>query len=366
VTILQRIWRWGSGLPQADIIENFSRLLIGDVNGNLLTELEVMVPTVSWRLNEPSSINFTIARTDPKATETNLRFGNRVYIEFDNGLPPWGGVIDPPRTWNTDNSITVTCYSGEYILGWRQTAQEQIYADFYAGGIFRDLIIKANAIKPTGVILGETWEGGESLSPEYHFTNVLKILRDQLVKDYTPNDYYIEPSLSNGKIVFTANYLESRGRDLPQVVLIEGHNIADVKMVEQGPIINSWDIAGSGNSWDDNRAIGHAEDETSIGLYGLRQSSEIYSESPEQATVDAIAVSRLNGGESPGTKDVRRMIAVDVVDLAPARFGAYDIGDRIEIVLERYGFGGFAGTVRVMGRDYQAYDGFCSLIVEKV
>lgn len=69
------------------------RLLVADLTGTVLTELKPRLEKVSWVENDVGQMTFALAKTDPKLQERYLRFGNRVLVEFDNGLPPWGGVI---------------------------------------------------------------------------------------------------------------------------------------------------------------------------------------------------------------------------------------------------------------------------------
>ena len=75
----------------------YIRGIVGDRSGRVLAELTPEWGPISWRLNDVGQASFRIAASDPKATVHNLRFGNRLYIDFDNGLPPWGGVIWTPQ-----------------------------------------------------------------------------------------------------------------------------------------------------------------------------------------------------------------------------------------------------------------------------
>lgn len=145
------------------------------------------------------------------------------------------------------------------------------------------------------------------------------------------------------------------------MVLLEGQNISSVELLEQGPIINSWDIVGKGDGWADNRPMAHAEDAGSISAYGLREGSEIHADTSVQATIDRIAASRLAETSQP-----RHVINPDVVSLPPAEFGAYHIGDSLRCILYSYGFGGYDGMIRVLTREYNWSTGACSLVVAEV
>ena len=77
-------------------MSDFVRCLVGDVSGRIIGELSPEIGPISWRLNEVGRAEFSVARTDDKATEDTLGFGNRIAFQFENGLPDWAGVIDPP------------------------------------------------------------------------------------------------------------------------------------------------------------------------------------------------------------------------------------------------------------------------------
>src|SRR4030042_6489085 len=96
-----------------------ARVLVAERVGRILGGREPELGPVSWRLNDVGRLTMRLARADPKATEDNLRFGNRILVEFDNGLPNWGGIIDPPRHWDGLH-IGARAYSAEDRVGWRR------------------------------------------------------------------------------------------------------------------------------------------------------------------------------------------------------------------------------------------------------
>lgn len=356
------IWRWGAVPPP--VIEtpprsNAIRVLIGDRTGRVIAEVEPDVGPVSWRLNNPGRATLTFAKTDPKATEDNLRFGNRVLIQFADGLPDWGGVIDPPRNW-TDGSIVVKVYSGEYILGFRQTDRGRYFSGASVGYIYQRLILEANAVVPTGVEIGSVWLGGNPHSPSYHFRNIAEICTASLTRRLSTADFVVVPALAAGYITFTAYLYERRGVDRTGVVLLESHNLASIGLKEQGPIVNSWDLAGEGSTWGDERLTAHAENAVSIERFGLREDSEICSGVSIQTTLDEVAANRL--AESAWPRNVLSLVASN---LSPAAFADYDVGDSVRALLHSYGFGGYDHMVRVLTREYVPAMGTCSLVVQE-
>src|SRR3990167_9587987 len=107
-----------------------TRVLVGDVYGRILAEIEPDVGAVTSRLNAVGQCTFSL--------EENLHFGNRILVQFDNGLRDWGGIIDPPRDWGMAN-VTCTAYSGEYIFGMRQTDTGRYFSGATVGAIYQSL-----------------------------------------------------------------------------------------------------------------------------------------------------------------------------------------------------------------------------------
>lgn len=361
--ILRKIWQWGQGLPPHDEIRNYAQVLIAGKDGIVFAEIEPDIKGVAWRLNEESSISLSIAHNDAKATETVLQFGNRILIQFDNGLPDWGGVIDPPRNWQPNGAIDFNAFSAEHILSWRQTPQELIFEDAPAGTIFRELLRYANILYDTGIGVGEIYEDGPRLQFEFHYTNILDIIRDQLVDNqYTSFDFDVAASLVNGKITFTANFYEQKGIDKTNAVqFLEGQNIVDATFTQNGTILNSFDIIGRGSNWEDDRPTSHHEDTDSIALYDYRQTSEIFSEASEPSTLNNIGVTKLDYHKTP-----KNRVCLKAVDKLPARFSTYQTGDIVSISLENFGFNGYEADIRVWTREYDLKGGFCNLMVEEI
>lgn len=335
------------------------RLQVGNTTGALLAELEPNIRQVSWRLNDVGKMVFEIAKGNEKATEEILRYGNKVLVEFDNGLPNWVGMIDPPRDWNR-GIITVTAYSGEYILGTRQTDRGRYFSDASVGYIFGQLIEEANAVESMGVELGNVYEGGDGHYPDYHYDNLLKIIRDSLCSRLSDTDWDVTGSVSGGRIVMQANLYERKGSDKSgSVLLAEGHNLTDIKMTEQGEIVNWWDLAGEGSTWGEDRLRSEGvSDDGSRSTYGLRQGSAVYASVSTQTTLDSHASTKLAESKNP-----HNMFEFSAVDEDPAGFEAYDVGDEVACELPGYGFGGFEGSVQVLGREWDGVG--CKLVVRE-
>ena len=122
------------------------RLLVADVTGRVLTELRPRLSRVSWVLNKPGQLTFAMAKTDAKLRQEYLRFGNRVYLEFDNGLRPWGGVITGGREWS-ESEVAVEAWSGEALLGWRVTGRNRVFSEASLGSVLQAVLADAEGVR---------------------------------------------------------------------------------------------------------------------------------------------------------------------------------------------------------------------------
>lgn len=326
----------------------------------MVAELEPRVESVSWRLNDVGRATFVLSVLDAKATEAYLRFGNRVYLTFDNGLPPWGGVIDPPRVWRGDGTVEIAAYSGEYILGFRQTDRGRYFSAASVGYIFSALINEANSVWNTDIAVGDVWAGGDGHFPSYHFANLLKKMKDSLCSRLSSADFAVLATESGGAVSFAAHLYERRGLDRNGVVLLEGKSLAGFELMEQGPIINSWDVAGKGSGWGGNRPTAHAQNDVSISIYGLREGFEMHSDTEAVTSLQAIADNLLGRTAYP-----RNILTVEAVNVSPALYSDYDVGDRVRVIAPSYGFAGYDEMVRVLTREYRPESDLCSLVVEE-
>lgn len=341
-----------AGTDRADIL-----LLVGDRTGRVIGELVAEVNGVAWKLSQYAQARLTIARRDATAQEQLLRPGNRLLIRFGNGLPDWGGVIDPPRKWR-NGKIEITAYSGEYLLTYRVTDRARYFRTATAGEIFRSLLQEA---RPLGVQVGTVWMGGILHSPEYHYRELYDIVTKSLTERVGSADWDVRAKLISGQIVFQANYYERKGIDHGRrVCLLEGVNVARGDLAEQGTIANQVFMAGAGTGWDDDsRIYATASDANSQGLYGLRQSGEIRVDITEQETLDENATLALLTSKAP-----RPVVSIDSLDLPPGRFGQYDVGDTVWLELYESGFDGYAQPVRVTAREFLPGSNTCSLVIE--
>lgn len=338
-------------------------VFVADNHGTILDEIKPDLGSISWRLSNVGSTKLTLSTRDDKANQDNFRFGNRVLIQFDNGLPDWGGVIDTPREWK-DGSLVASVYSGEYLLSLRQTGKNRRFTGASVGTIFNTLIKDANAGDDLGIHAGEIWPGGFHFSLEFHYENLLKIIQDTLCGQLSIAEFSVTASQADGRIVMYANLYERRGAIKTNVYLEAGKNITAARLLEQGPLINWWDVAGAdinqGNGWGSGRLTAHADDQQSWGEYGLRQGSAILSSASEIGEIQAAAESNL-----AKTRHPHNMLSLTVGNSDPAGFEAYDIGDVISVSIPGVGFGGYEAAVRIVSREYNPDTGSCDLVVQE-
>lgn len=360
VALVENVVGQTSLSPGTVAVGAYVRGLIADRFGRVLCEIEPLWGPISWRRNDYGLASFQIAATDDKATELNLRFGNRLMIEFDNGLPAWGGVIDTPR-FEGGGVITVNAYSAEYMLSWRRTAKQRTFSGATAGQIFTALVQEAQAAENLGISYDWLWNEGAGYSVAFNSTNILDAVRNVLCEQLTDHDFAFVPVLANGLITFQASFYQQRGRDLPKVALIEGHNLSEEALDSYGTLVNDWYVVGAGVGWGADRLTGEARDDDLVARYGLRQGAAVFGDVDVQTTLTAQAVNLLTGSKHP-----LRILSGFAHNLAPARYADYDIGDRLRVLLHSYDFDGLDTTMRLTTREYFPDTGACALVLEEV
>ncbi len=329
--------------------------VVGDTTGRALGTLDALVEQVVWRKNGVGQVTARVPRRDVAKYGDLLRFGAAALLQFDNGLPDWGGILDTPRQWE-DGTISINGYSGERLLALRQTGRSEVYMGASAGKIFRDVIVNANNTAPTGLEVGSVWYGGELYDQDYHYKELLAVANELV--EFTGGDFFVTPSLVNGRITFTAHFAQRRGRDHTNLSLVDGRNVTKASLNEQGTIINLWHVAGSGNTWGASRPVADRSNLSSMGQYRRREGSSINSSVSSTAVLGALGDQLLAGSAEPV-----RALTLEVLNSFPARFSEYDVGDSLEAYVPRFGFDGFTGRVQVFGREYMPQAGVCNLLV---
>jgi len=346
-------------------MNNALEVLIADrLTGRILAEVEPLVGPVSWRQNNVGKTTLRFAKRDPKLDRTLFQFGNLVLIQFDNGLPPWGGVLDLPTTWT--DTVEFTVNGAELLADFRTTTKNRSFTSATAGTIVESLLAEANATAPTGLTPGYFWGGGSSFDIAFHYNRLLGVIYDTLLDRLSTAVFYVEAKEEAGYAVFTANLLERRGSDKLNVAFIEGHNLTQIERTVQGPVITSWDVAGAdtstvGNSWGSGRFVSHRDDPEAIARYGLREDSRVQTEIKIQSTLDEAA-----DGLLAGSLNAFSSFSMQSINLAPAAFADYGLGDTVRLEAPAFDFAGYDGSVRIDGREYDPTLGTATVTVTEV
>lgn len=336
------------------------RALIGNRFGTIIAEVVGDIGSTSWILNGIGKSGLTLPKSDPKVNEENLRINNRFYLEFDNGLPAWGGILGLPRDWDS-GSVAMTAYGIEEALKTRKTRKTDAFYERSAGVIFRELLLQEEKEDPLGITMGAIWTGGQPHWPRYHYKSLWYVL-DYSLRRMEICDFRFVPYIDNGTIKFRADLYQVAGDDKSaSVELTEGRNTASgLKLREQGQLINSYTAVGEGSTWGPERQVIIARDQASIAKFGLMEIGKVHAGVSQQATLEMHARNALETNSAP-----RKLFTLPVVDREPATFAAYDLGDTIRATLPSFGFDGFDGDLRVVAREFDPQSGECDLVVEE-
>ena len=336
------------------------RVLVGDRFGRILEEITPNISSVVWALNQIGKTRLTSSRHSKEFNETLLGIGNRIYLEFDNGLPPWGGVIGLPRSW-TSSGVLCTCYTIEYLLKYRVTDKNASFYERYAGDIFELVIQREEEQDPLGITIGSVWKGGSPHWPVYHHTSLWDVL-DYSIRRMERCDFRFTPYLEDGHIKFRADFYQIAGADKTATVsFTEGRNAGEVlQLEEQGELLNTHYAISEGSVWDEDRLVIVGKDLESIAKYGLREAGKVYAGTSMQSTLEMHVrnVIRLNS-------EPRRYFRFPVTNSEPGTFDSYVLGDTIGCRLPSFGFNGYNENVRVLAREYNPTTGGCELVVEE-
>jgi hypothetical protein len=339
-------------------VSNAAEVLIFNRSGSSPLEVRPQIEAVAWRLNRTGQTRMYLPYSDPECTPDNLALGNRVLIQFENGLRAFGGVIDVPRR-RTSTGVNFTVYTGDRILGWRRTQKTAAYTSVAPGVIFRSLINSANLAWDTGIALGSVYAGGTARSETYHLAGVLDALWE--LARLSGEEFRVVPVFESGRLTFEASWDARIGEDLSETVLLaENLNIEPPQLDEQGPIASVVKCAGGGaggTTWGD-RLVGEDSSVASRNAYGYREYAEVLTGIFDQATLDASATSLLDEYNDP-----RPRYTLVALDRAPAGFELYDVGDDVRVqAFLRSALWAVDESVRLVGREW-APDNRCRLEV---
>jgi len=336
-----------------------TRVFVYSPTGVYLAEI-LCHAVVSWKLNTISTTKVTV----PKSEELNdaiIRYGNLVRIVCDQ-TGDFGGVMITPVDWDVD-SITLTAYSGDWLLRKRRPSGASIESGYYgtAGSIFSQMIADANLLTHTGITLYEYESAGGSWAEpaDAVLYDILLRICKQSGQDYAV-DPYLDPE--TGLFGFRASWYQARGTT-HNFTLREGRHLAEqggVVMSEQGEVVNDLLLRGF-----DGRAapLTPAFDASSQFEYTLQQDF-VTQNTPVGLAPAEFAKVLMSPQLSP-----RRTFNLVVVN-EDSCFDYLGIGDEVGLKMLRYGFSGsglgLETNVRVLAREFDETTGKMSLVVDEV
>lgn len=324
------------------------RIRLFDKSHILLTEIRPAIESVSWTLNNAGRARLFMPYSDPKCTLANLQHGNRILIEFDNGLPSFGGVIDTPRKQNADG-VTVNAYTAEKLFSFRVTAKSRYFRATAPGSIYKGLITRTNAIRSSGIDIGNIYAGGTPRTLTYHYNDLWG--RIKKLAALSGQDFDVTPTYDDGILKFHANWYDVKGADKSNKVhLVEGRNMADPSLNVQGNIANNVFLVGAGQTWSDQRYVAHSADTASEADYGYREYAEIQSNVKVADTLDRNAAEILAEKQNP-----REKFSLRVSDREPGPFGSFDVGDLVTLqAFSNHGEWAYDQVVRITGMQWNS------------
>ena len=253
------------------------KAIIGNKFGQKLGEIEANFDTFTTILNGIGRTNMTVSRNSTDFLPSLLQIGNTIYVELDNGLPPWGGVLDLPYVWGY-SGVKIACYEITKRLQTRVTDKTASFYELSAGTIFRLVLTREENQSPMGITMGSIWEGGDPHYPIFHHTSLWDVI-DYNIRMMERCDFRFVPYIEDNHIKFRADFYQIAGDDKTMnVAFSEGRNIGAVTDIEErGSLINAHYAVGDGAVWDESRPVIIVEDPESIAMYGRRETAAIYS-----------------------------------------------------------------------------------------
>jgi len=336
-----------------------ARVLVGDRTGLVRGELRAgSISSITWRLNKAGSATITIKRGATAFRRDWLEPGARVYVEFDNGLPAWGGILDLPRTWHR-GYLEMRAHTIERLLKFSITPKTRAFYSEVVGGIFSQILQEADARSDLGITIGSVWRGGAGHYPRYHFRTATWVI-DSSIRKMEVCDYRFVPYLDGNVVEFRAELEQVLGDDKrSRVALIEGKNITGATLTEQGDIVNRAAVVGAGSTWGEREVVWAVEDE-SRRRYGLREAMVAPADVTQAVTLNRYADNAIRDNAYPHT-----LADLDVADVSPARFADYGVGDIVRVILSSYHFDGYDAAMRIVARGYNPRTGECNLVCDE-
>lgn len=350
----------------------YSRVQIFSPLGIPLCDLDVATKR-GWVLNDVGRCVFTVNIYDAftggynaKATGVNLAYGNLVLIRHKpsvnqdgstNGqLPPWVGVITPPRLWDF-GKIQVTVMSAEEVLHLRATPLD-LTATGAPGQIFTQIIAWANdqSFNPGAypIKLGTVDMSGA------HSSQTMKVSALEEIKTlYKASNYEwdVQPYLdSTNRLSLIANWYYKKGIPAGRYFTNVNMTAATPLLAEQGNYYNTVRSFSQASSTG-NRNFALVQDAASVAANGVSNSNQVWPGTDGAVSAAGYEVVYQKGSSFiQQNKQPVRTFAPQVLDIGND-FSFLALGNTWNVQTDAVGFLpngqiGTNGTVRLTAIEY--------------
>lgn len=307
---------------------------VGNRSGLVIGELSGALESVTWAVDGYGTAAM-ILPTDAPDYQHLLAYGNRVFIDFSNGLPPWGGVIDVPRE-TTLGQTRVQMYEATYLLGWDWTEPLSYTAErqLPVGAVLADLVGRSSLDIEVGPLDDDT---GEAAAVEFDNESLLAAAEKLRGLDARLHYRVRARPIRGQRIQFALEvFCGALSDDVGPALFIQGQNMVQWEVLEQGPIWNEVTVSSqSAAAADDSgRFLCTVVDADSALRYGVRRR-------PPQALPD------VDEDATPGRTEAqaRAILAAThmprmrahgtLLNQEPGLYRSFGIGSRVAVEITR-------------------------------
>lgn len=336
----------------------------GDFIGRLTGE----VGPVSWRIDGYGRLTMAMPPVTAASRRELIEYGNQVMVTWDNGLPPWIGVIDVPRE-NAPGRTTLNFYSMEYTLGWMLTRRYDVYRDEPPDHVLTRLIQlsgRSDIVAYGAAIVAEPV--GEVIFSYDTLLEAAERLRERNERFH----WFISREGRHVPRPSLWTYYGYRHDRRADVRLVEGYNLINVETVEQGPLFNDVTVA-AGN--DDPAADASGQQGLVYGIYRPSRHGrrERFVPLPE-VTVDLTTgntlaeIVRVLGPMAQAEYEryarPRLRYRGTCINRPPSKFGSYGLGDLVTVELNGFDRRRVELDVVVVGMEFDPESGLLTVVSE--
>lgn len=343
---------------------------VTDENGEFIGRLSGAPGPVSWRADTYGQMPLDMSPVTAAERRELVEYGNRVVVRFDNGLPPWLGVLDPPRD-DLPGRAGLTLYGLEYALGWELTGRY----DAYSSELDRntpDYILSRLAIgNRLGITPFTVASDEKAVDVTFSYDDLLTAatkLRDLNERFH----WFISQIGVSGWSPGLWMYYGWRRDRRDQARLVEGHNLVNVERFQQGPIVNDVTVAAGNDDPADWSTYPLVYRQARPSRYGQRERFVPLPDVLIDLDESALPPDRQVRGRLAARADAeyeryahpRTRFRGQCVNRPPSPFGSYGLGDLITVQLSGYGRRRVEQAVTVVGMEFDPASGLLTVVGE--